>query len=598
MPSTHRPSTFYALGVRPALAAALAERGITEPFPIQAASLPDSLAGRDVLGRGRTGSGKTVAFALPALERVLEAGRRAPRRPRALVLVPTRELAVQVQETLEHLAHAVRLKSMTVFGGVRYDGQIRKLERGVDVVVATPGRLEDLLERGALVLDDVVAVVLDEADLMADMGFLPPVTRILQACPPGQRLLFSATLDEDVARLVDAFLRDPLVHAVEDADSGPEAVHHLLLVRLDNKHAVVRELLSGGGRALAFTRTKAGAERLARDLTAAGVPAVDLHGNLRQAQRQRHLSAFADGSVAVLVATDIAARGIHVDDVGLVLHVDPPHDPKAFLHRSGRTARAGAEGTVVTLATRNQNKEVRALLAHAKIKPQQAVVAPGDSLLAALRPGRVERAASGPSIFEPDPEDAVEDAPAREPRPRPERGARRAGGWDADRPRREPKAREAGPRGPRPDAGEARARREPGRRRDQPRGERWSWDPEPWEAAAPRRGRPERRGEPERRSEQGRSEQGGREQAAPARTRAWGRGEGRVAEPRSAAPRPEREASEGRAGAKKGRWGAEDHRRAQESQQRGFGYRKSGAAPARGRARAQDKDKGKPKRWR
>nr|NLI48981.1 DEAD/DEAH box helicase [Propionibacterium sp.] len=479
--AARRPHSFYDLGVRPVLAEALAARGIVEPFPIQAASLPDSLAGRDVLGRGRTGSGKTVAFALPLLERVLAVpGRREPGRPRALVLVPTRELAVQVHETVEFLAQALKVKTMTVYGGVRYTGQLRRLERGVDVVVATPGRLEDLIEQGALSLDAVAVVVLDEADLMADMGFLPPVTRILERTPPGQRMLFSATLDADVARLVETFLNDPLVHEVDEAGGTVDAQHHLFLVRHDNKPAVVRELLTGGGRALAFTRTKFAAERLARTLTEAGVPAVDLHGNLRQGARQRHLAAFADGTVAVLVATDIAARGLHVDDIGLVVHVDPPNDPKAFLHRSGRTARAGSAGTVVTLATKNQNKAVRHLMGQAGIKPAQRVVAPGDAILTEVRAARVEPAASGTSIFEPDPEDVAEEDAA--PRP-------------VARPRREPRGHPPGRHATRPERGEPRPR--PGRARtdqgrtDQGRTDRnrpeeraftaaW-WGPEPWE---------------------------------------------------------------------------------------------------------------------
>ncbi len=444
-----RPPSFRTLGVRPVLAEALASRGIVEPFPIQAAALPDALAGRDVLGRGRTGSGKTVAFALPVVERVLAApGRRRPGRPRALVLVPTRELAVQVHETVEHLARAVGLRTMTVFGGVRVDGQLRRLERGVDVVVATPGRLQDLLEQGALTLDAVAVVVLDEADLMADLGFLPAVTRILEATPPGQRLLFSATLDADVATLVGRFLTEPAVHAVDEAAGGvPEARHHLLLVRHDNKLGVVRDLVAGGGRALAFTRTKFAAERLARMLTEGGIAAVDLQGNLSQAVRQRHLAAFADGTVSVLVATDLAARGLHVDDVGLIVHVDPPHDATAFLHRSGRTARAGSGGTVVTLATKSQNKPVRALLAQAGVKPAQAVVAPGHPLLAELRAPRAAPAASGGSIFAPDPADEVVDArPGRQSGRPPQAGRvpERAGGWRPPgdhrrgRPRRRP----------------------------------------------------------------------------------------------------------------------------------------------------------------
>ncbi len=602
-----RPDSFYALGVRPKLAAALAERGIAEPFPIQAESLPDSLAGRDVLGKGRTGSGKTVAFALPLIERVLAAGgRRAPRRPRALVLVPTRELAVQVQDTIEYLAKAVKLKSMTVFGGVRYTGQLRKLEHGVDIVVATPGRLEDLLEQGALHLDDMTVVVLDEADMMADMGFLPPVRRVLGACPPGQRLLFSATLDRQVSALVDEFLHDPLVHAVEDAEAAPDAQHYLFLVRNDNKSLVVRELLSGGGRALAFTRTKHGAERLARTLTAAGIPAVDLHGNLRQGARQRNLAAFADGSISVLVATDIAARGIHVDEVGLVLHVDPPAEHKAFLHRSGRTARAGAEGTVVTLATKNQNHAVRALMAQAKIRPIQVVVAPGDAILTEVRAPKVEAVAAGTSIFEPDPDDAAgsealparrsaDARPRRPDRPRPDEGRRGRESRDPGIPgRRRP---EHGERSPRADRDARRDSARPTARgghdqRQLRRGE-WTsewWGPEPWEVEDAPRGRGQRDGR--------RGAPAPRDKARPAR--AWGAEERdgrRPAEGRDERrPRPgrdsQREAEGSAASRRKERWSDDDRRRAAESRERGFGFRKQGG-PAKGGKKAADKDKGK-----
>lgn len=410
---------------------ALAHRGITAPFPIQEASLPDSLAGRDVLGRGRTGSGKTVAFALPLVQRLSDArSKSVPKRPRALILVPTRELAVQVHETVDDLAKAVKLRAMTVFGGVRYTGQVRRLERGVDIVIATPGRLLDLIRQNHLGLDRIEAVVLDEADLMADMGFLPAVTEVLEAVPAGgQRLLFSATLDGDVQGLVDRFLTDPLVHEVAEDENAPIAEHYLLMVNRDNKRKVLHELLTGGGRTLAFARTKSFAETLAAELTEAGIPARDLHGNLKQAKRQRNLSDFADGTVSVLVATDIAARGIHVDNVGLVVHVDPPNDPKAFLHRSGRTARAGAEGRVVTLALRHENRKVRSLMQQVDITPITKVVKPGDEILTELRAPVVD-AESTPSIFEPDPDDAIEldepefrpghrrqDRPHREDRP-------------------------------------------------------------------------------------------------------------------------------------------------------------------------------------
>ncbi|MEN0072186.1 MAG: DEAD/DEAH box helicase, partial [Propionicimonas sp.] len=347
---------FRDLGVRPELVAVLQRHDIVEPFPIQALSLPDALAGRDVLGRGRTGSGKTVAFSLPVVTRLVERGGRSrAHRPRALVLVPTRELAVQVNQTMAFLARAVGLRTMTVYGGVSYGPQLRRLEAGVDILIATPGRLEDLVERGACDLSEVGIAVLDEADLMADMGFLPAVMRLLrQTAPGGQRMLFSATLDRDVAAVVDAHLSDPVEHAVV-AEEAPAIQHRVFLVTRENKLQVLADLVSGEGRSLVFARTKHGVARLARSLAVAGIPATELHGDLRQAARQRNLDDFASGRVRVLVATDVAARGIHVDDIALVVHSDPPTDPKAFLHRSGRTARAGASGVVVTLCQRDQN---------------------------------------------------------------------------------------------------------------------------------------------------------------------------------------------------------------------------------------------------
>lgn len=453
MTTDHAPS-FADLGVPPELVRALAARGITEPFPIQAAALPDALAGRDVLGRGRTGSGKTVAFALPVLDRIMRShGQRRPHQPAALVLVPTRELAIQVAETFQALARPVGLRVMTVFGGVRYTGQVRKLERGVDVVIATPGRLEDLLEQRIVSLDSVSVVVLDEADLMADMGFLPPVTRILAATPPGQRMLFSATLDDDVQEVVDRFLHEPLVHDVDAGRSTPEVVQHLFVVAMGAKRRVLTELVTDAGRTMLFTRTRTFAEGLAAELNEAGIPSAELHGNLRQGARQRNLSAFADGSLQVLVATDIAARGIHVDGVGLVIHVDPPMDPKAFLHRSGRTARAGAEGRVVTLATPQQARHVRRLMAAVNILPVEAVVAPGDPIISEVRAAR----ASGPvkvepSIFAPDPEDFDDEQEERfvernerpEPRRgRPERDARKPREERGERTPRQPREERA-----------------------------------------------------------------------------------------------------------------------------------------------------------
>ena len=380
-------TTFAELGVTPDLVAALAKGGVLVPFPIQAASLRDSLAGRDVLGRGRTGSGKTVAFALPTIAALAASGRHAqPKRPRALVLVPTRELARQVADTLVPLAAVANLRVATVFGGVGQHPQVTALRRGVDILVACPGRLEDLIGQGQCRLDAVEVTVLDEADHMADLGFLPGVKRLLDATPSGtQRLLFSATLDNGIDVLVRRYLADPVTHSVDEVNAAPPAMsHHLLEVTSHTKASVVRELASGHGRSLLFTRTKHGAKKLARALNQAGVPAVELHGNLSQPVRQRNLAAFSAGTVRVLVATDIAARGIHVDDIALVVHVDPPAEHKAYLHRSGRTARAGSAGDVVTVMTPDQVKDVRTLARQAGIKPAVSSVGPGDERILAL----------------------------------------------------------------------------------------------------------------------------------------------------------------------------------------------------------------------
>ena len=380
-------SSFDELGVDPVLVAALAAGGIDVPFPIQSASLRDSLAGRDVLGRGRTGSGKTVAFALPVIMALTASGRRAqPRRPRALILVPTRELAAQVAATITPLAAAARLRVTTVFGGVGQHPQVTALRNGIDILVACPGRLEDLIGQNHCRLDAVEVTVLDETDHMADLGFLPGVKRLLDDTPAGtQRLLFSATLDNGIDVLVRRYLANPVTHSVDDVTAAPPAMtHHVLEVAADAKASVVRELASGHGRSLLFTRTKHGAKKLAKYLTQAGVPAVELHGNLSQPVRQRNLAAFSAGTARVLVATDIAARGIHVDDIALVVHVDPPTEHKAYLHRSGRTARAGAAGDVVTVMTRDQAGDVRTLARQAGIRPTVISVAPGDDRILAL----------------------------------------------------------------------------------------------------------------------------------------------------------------------------------------------------------------------
>ncbi len=356
------PTTFAELGVPAALVTALANRGIREPFAIQARAMPDALAGRDVLGRAQTGSGKTLAFGLPMLTRLGEqsatGGRRKEKAPRGLVLVPTRELALQVAEVLVPLGHALRISVMTVYGGVSIGRQIDRLSRGVDIVVATPGRLIDLMERGACTLDDVSITVLDEADHMADLGFLPSVTRILDATPDGQRMLFSATLDRGVARLVSTYLQDPALHAIAPVATANDAEHQVFVLPAADKLTIATEIGSREGRTLFFVRTKHGADRLARQLTKGGVDAAALHGDLNQNQRQRALAAFTQGSPRVLVATDVAARGIHVEDIGLVVHYDPPNDHKDYVHRSGRTARAGASGTVVALVEPGQVRAV------------------------------------------------------------------------------------------------------------------------------------------------------------------------------------------------------------------------------------------------
>ena len=380
-------TSFLELGVPKPLVDCLAAQGITEAFPIQSATLPDSLAGRDVLGRGRTGSGKTIAFALPLVARLVESRRRVrPGHPRALVLLPTRELATQVHATIAPLARAAGLSTTTVFGGVSQGAQVRAFKAGVDIVVACPGRLEDLMNQRHVRLDDIEVTVLDEADHMADLGFLPGVKRILdKTAPDSQRLLFSATLDNGVDVLVRRYLSNPVTHSVDsDASTEPDMEHHVFTVTDADKASVVQELASGEGRSLLFTRTKHGAKKLARQLTMAGVPAVDLHGNLAQNARDRNLAAFRNGEVRVLVATDIAARGIHVDDVNLVIHVDPPAEHKAYTHRSGRTARAGAAGVVVTVATDAQRSDVAQLARKAGIRPTAARVRPGATDITAL----------------------------------------------------------------------------------------------------------------------------------------------------------------------------------------------------------------------
>ena len=376
--------TFSFLGVPPPLVAALASGGITTPFPIQAATLPDALSGRDILGRGRTGSGKTLGFSLP-LAAGLAGGHTMACRPRGLVLVPTRELASQVQAVLVPLARAMGLSVTSIFGGVSQHPQVAALRGRADIVVACPGRLADLIEQGHCHLGDVEISVLDEADHMADLGFLPVVRRLLDSTPPeGQRMLFSATLDGAVDVLARRFLDTPVRHAVDAAAPPAQIEHHLLTVAPADRVGVVRALAGGDNRSLVFTRTKHGAKKLARQLTETGVPAAELHGNLSQSVRTRNLASFASGAVRVLVATDIAARGIHVDGIGLVIHADSPAEHKAYLHRSGRTARAGAAGVVITLQTPAQAREIRALMKRANVIPLAATVSPGSPLLRSI----------------------------------------------------------------------------------------------------------------------------------------------------------------------------------------------------------------------
>lgn len=382
--------TFQSFGVPEQFANALAQCDITTPTPIQAATLADSIAGKDVLGRGRTGSGKTFAFLLPLVTRLSQLDSlSAPGYPQALVLAPTRELAAQIDESLQILLKKSDLTSQIIIGGVNQNPQVRAIKQGVDILIACPGRLEDLMKQGLVSLEDVLITVLDEADHMTDLGFLPGVKRILKATDSrGQRLLFSATLDNAINSLVKQFLKDPVVHEADSEQSPVSTMtHHVFHIEPGEHLAVVKDLAAAPGRKVVFTRTKYRAKKLARQLNAQGVPAVELHGNLSQNARTRTMDAFHSGKATTLVATDIAARGIHVDDVALVLHADPPVEHKAYLHRSGRTARAGSEGTVVTLMTNEQRKDVQTLTRKAGIKPITTKVSVGHPLLQEVAPG-------------------------------------------------------------------------------------------------------------------------------------------------------------------------------------------------------------------
>ncbi len=378
--------TFAELGVPAKLVTALKAMDRETPFPIQADTLPDTLSGRDVLGRGKTGSGKTLAFSIPLVARLsgeLAGGNRRKGLPLGLVLAPTRELATQIATEIAPLAKAAGLTVTTIFGGVSQRPQETALRNGVDIIVACPGRLEDLMNQGVASLSAIEMTVIDEADHMADLGFLPVVTKILDKTPSsGQRLLFSATLDNGVDKLVKRFLTNQVMHSVDEANSPVAAMtHHVFEVSDADKNLLVRRLASGEGRRILFTRTKHQAKKLAKHLTASGIPAVDLHGNLSQNARDRNLAEFSAGTVRVLVATDVAARGVHVDDVQLVVHVDPPMEHKAYLHRSGRTARAGSAGDVATVMMPSQRGDTMSLLRKAGISaPAQIVTASSDAV--------------------------------------------------------------------------------------------------------------------------------------------------------------------------------------------------------------------------
>ncbi|MGC5305738.1 DEAD/DEAH box helicase [Micromonospora zamorensis] len=380
------PVDFASLGLPEPLVRALAQQGITSPFEIQRATVPDALAGRDVLGRGQTGSGKTLAFGLPLIARLATRNRARPMRPRALILVPTRELAMQVNDALLPLGKAVGIFLKTAVGGVPYDRQIDALRRGVEIIVATPGRLGDLIERGICQLDDVEVTVLDEADQMADMGFLPEVTELLAKTPAnGQRLLFSATLDGDVDALVRRFMTDPVTHSTAPSTASVSTMdHHMLLIPPHEKFPVAASIAARDGRTMVFARTQLGVDRLVEQLAAVGVRAGGLHGGKTQRMRTKTLAEFREGRMNVLVATDVAARGIHVDGVTLVLHVDPPKDPKDYLHRAGRTARAGESGAVATLVLPKQRRTTLAMMEKAGVAPAETRVRVGDQALAEL----------------------------------------------------------------------------------------------------------------------------------------------------------------------------------------------------------------------
>ncbi len=390
-------ASFADLGLGQNIVKTLAELGAQHPFPIQAATTPAILAGKDVLGRGRTGSGKTIAFGAPLVESLLRAraGRTRDfgRAPQAIILAPTRELALQIDRTVQPIARCVGLFTTQIYGGVPQGRQIGALRKGVDIVIGTPGRIEDLIDQGRLDLSEVRIAVLDEADHMSELGFLEPMQRILRQVPAGaQKLLFSATLDREVAALVDEFLVDPAVYEVEGEDQDSGTIdHRVLVVDHRDKAEILSALAAREGKTLVFSRTRAYAEMLAEQFDEAGLRAVALHGDLNQAKRSRNLQRLTSGKADVLVATDVAARGIHVDDIDLVIQADPPAEYKTYLHRAGRTGRAGNAGTVVTLITHQRRRKMAEMLEHAEIRAPFVDVRPGDDLIEQLRAGSTAR---------------------------------------------------------------------------------------------------------------------------------------------------------------------------------------------------------------
>ncbi|MFF9059216.1 DEAD/DEAH box helicase, partial [Streptomyces sp. NPDC014882] len=372
--------SFADLGLPEGVVRKLAQNGVTSPFPIQAATIPDALAGKDILGRGRTGSGKTLSFGLPTLA-TLAGGHTEKRKPRAVILTPTRELAMQVADALQPYGDVLGLKMKVVCGGTSMSNQIYALERGVDILVATPGRLRDIINRGACSLENVEVTVLDEADQMSDLGFLPEVTELLDQVPQGgQRMLFSATMENEISTLVKRYLNNPVTHEVDSAQGNVTTMsHHILIVKPKDKAPVTAAIASRKGRTIIFVRTQLGADRIAEQLRESGVKADALHGGMTQGARTRTLADFKDGYVNALVATDVAARGIHVDGIDLVLNVDPAGDHKDYLHRAGRTARAGRTGTVVSLSLPHQRRQIFRLMEDAGVDAGRHIIQGGTA---------------------------------------------------------------------------------------------------------------------------------------------------------------------------------------------------------------------------